>query len=322
MNWKKIITDYFNFTRRERIGIIITLMAILILIFSPSLFTTKDAKNLNTPDTAWITAIKKLEQKETVSEHRGYDDNEAIALQYDPSKTNSDNKPAGELFYFDPNTLSKEGWQKLGLREKTIKTIENYLNKGGHFRKPEDLQRVYGLRKNEYERLAPFIKIQLELKEKTEESFAAKTRSTENYVPVKLSYRSLSIDINSADTSAFITLPGIGSKLASRIVNFRDKLGGFYSIDQVRETFGLPDSTFQRIKENLTLKTNTIKKININTVTTDELKSHPYIKWNIANTVIAYRNEHGGFSNIEDIKKIMTITDDVYKKIAPYLAIQ
>ena len=151
------------------------------------------------------------------------------------------------MFYFDPNTLSKEGWQKLGIRDKTIKTIENYLSKGGHFRKPEDLQRVYGLRKNEYERLAPFIKIQPESKEHTEKNFAAKNSSAENHVPLK-SYRSLPVDINSADTSAFIALPGIGSKLAARIINFRDKLGGFYSIDQVRETFGLPDSTFQKIK--------------------------------------------------------------------------
>ena len=79
---------------------------------------------------------------------------------------------------------------------------------------------------------------------------------------------------------------------------------------------------FQKIKETLVLKNNSVKKININTATTDELKSHPYIKWNIANTVVAYRNNHGVFSNIEDIKKIMIITDDIYKKVAPYLEIQ
>jgi competence ComEA-like helix-hairpin-helix protein len=84
----------------------------------------------------------------------------------------------------------------------------------------------------------------------------------------------------------------------------------------------LPDSTFQKIKENLALKGTFIKKININTATTDELKTHPYIKWNIANTIIAYRNEHGVFSTIEDLKKIMIITDDIYKKLAPYLSTQ
>jgi len=277
---------------------------------------------MHNSDTTWMTALKKLEQKKANLENTAQNDDEIIAYQYEPSKTNTDNRPAGELFYFDPNRLSKEGWGRLGLREKTITTIENYRNKGGQFKKPEDLQLVYGLRKNEYERLAPFVKILAESKGKTEGSVSDKNSSTQNYVPQKPPYRSLSVDINSADTSAFIALPGIGSKLAARIVNFRDKLGGFYSIEQVRETFGLPDSTFQKIKENLILKNNVIKKININTATTDELKSHPYIKWNIAGTITAYRNEHGAFSNIEDIKKIMTITDDIYKKIAPYLAIQ
>lgn len=322
MNGKKIITDYFTFTRRERVGIILILMAIIIAIISPSLFIKKDGKKPETPDATWIAAIKKLEQKETNSETGNYDDNQTNAYQYDHSRANSINKPAGELFYFDPNSLSNEGWKKLGLREKTIKTIENYRNKGGIFKKTEDLQRVYGLRKNEYERLAPFIKIQVETKEKTAESLVSKNSANRNYIHATPAPRFLSVDINSADTSAFIALPGIGGKLAARIINFREKLGGFYSIEQVRETFGLPDSMFQKIKKNLALKTNTIKKININTATTDELKSHPYIKWNIANTLIAYRNEHGAFSNTEDVKKIMTITDDIYKKIAPYLVTQ
>jgi competence protein ComEA len=320
MNWKEIVTDYFTFTRRERIGIILTLLVIIILAFSPSFFPSNDANKLDLPDTSWISALKKLEHKEKNHDPGSKDDGENYAFQYDPAGTNN-NKPAGELFHFDPNTLSKEGWLKLGIRDRTIKTIENYLSKGGKFRKPEDLQRVYGLRKNEFERLVPFIRIQEGSKENIGKIPAVQNSSAEGHVPVK-SYRSLPVEINSADTSALIALPGIGSKLATRIVNFREKLGGFYSIDQVGETFGLPDSTFQKIKEHLTLKPNTIKKININTATTEELKSHPYIRWSIANTVIAYRNEHGAFSNAEDIKKIMTITDDVYKKMAPYLVIQ
>jgi competence protein ComEA len=322
MQWKEIVTDYLTFTRRERIGIIIVLTLIIIAILLPTIFTAKDATALNTPDTTWITAVKKLEQKEKPVDENGSYGNETTAYQYDPSKRNNYNKSAGELFYFDPNTLSKEGWEKLGLRDKTIQTIQNYLGKDGRFKKAEDLQRVYGLHKDEYERPAPFIKIQTETKGKTAESFSNKNSSAENNIPAKPSYRPLSVDINSADTSAFIALPGIGSKLAARIVNFRDKLGGFYSIEQVRETFGLPDSTFQTIKQYLKLENATVRKININSATVDVLKVHPYIKWNIANPIVAYRNEHGSFSSIEDIKKIMIITDDIYKKIVPYLTTQ
>ena len=116
-----------------------------------------------------------------------------------------------------------------------------------------------------------------------------------------------------------IALPGIGSKLAARIITFREKLGGFYSLDQVGETYGLPDSTFQKIKQWLKLENALVKKININTATVDEMKFHPYIKYSLANPIVAYRNEHGPFSRIEDIKKVMAVTEDVYKKIAPYL---
>ena len=117
-------------------------------------------------------------------------------------------------------------------------------------------------------------------------------------------------------------MPGIGSKLATRIITFRDKLGGFYSLTQIGETFGLPDSTFQKIKQYLKLENTSIRKININNATIDQLKAHPYIKWSLANPIIAYRNEHGFFSKIEDLKKVMAVTEDIYNKISPYLTVE
>ena len=90
---------------------------------------------------------------------------------------------------------------------------------------------------------------------------------------------------------------------------------------QVGETFGLSDSTFQKIKQYLKLENETIRKININTATVDELKAHPYIRWSLANPIVAYRNEHGPFLKVEDIKKVMAVTEDAYKKIAPYLSL-
>jgi len=116
-------------------------------------------------------------------------------------------------------------------------------------------------------------------------------------------------------------LPGIGNKLANRIVTFREKLGGFYKIDQVGETFALPDSTFQKIKPRLILTNNSVKQININTATIDELKTHPYIRYQIGNAIIQYRTQHGSFSSIEDIKKIVLVTDEIFNKAAPYLKV-
>lgn len=272
-----------------------------------------------------MAAVKKLEIKKTdsVNDHfQKRNEEDAYAYQYDRKKSNryepTINK--GELFYFDPNTISSSEWKRLGLRDKTIQTIRNFLRKGGQFSKPEDLQKIYGLHKDEYERLAPYISIKAKTLSVTEQFVSSKPNDATH--PVKAySPRYSSIDVNTADTSAFISLPGIGSKLASRIVTFREKLGGFYSIDQIGETYGLPDSTFQKIKQYLKLDNPSVKKINVNTATIDEMKAHPYIKYSIANPIVAYRNEHGLFSKIEDIKKVMSVTDEIYQKIAPYLSL-
>ncbi len=323
MQWKDIVTDYLTFTRKERIGIVTVLIITAMVIFLPSVFPDQNVSAKSTPDTSWMAAIKKLEQKETGNEKNNpaENDSDATAYQFDPPKNNYySSRPDGKLFYFDPNSISKDEWQQLGLRDKTIQTIHNYLGKGGRFKKAEDLKRVYGLHNDEYERLAPYIKIKEEQTENRNISFTANKNPEENKPNFKKSLLYSSVDINKADTSSFISLPGIGNKLATRIVNFRDKLGGFYAIEQVGETFGLPDSTFQKIKRYLKLETSTIKKININMATVDELKVHPYIKWNLANPIVAYRIQHGPFAKVEDIKKVMLVTDEVYNKIAPYLS--
>ena len=127
------------------------------------------------------------------------------------------------------------------------------------------------------------------------------------------------VEINTADTSALIALPGIGTKLAQRIINFREKLGGFYAVSQVSETFGLADSVFRKIEPLLRLEVKTLRKININTATAEELKVHPYLKWNVINALLAYRKEHGLFRKTDDLKQVMAVTDELYGRIAPYL---
>ncbi|MBK8521152.1 MAG: helix-hairpin-helix domain-containing protein [Chitinophagaceae bacterium] len=81
----------------------------------------------------------------------------------------------------------------------------------------------------------------------------------------------------------------------------------------------MPDSVFQKIKGRLVIGNSSVKKLNINTATVDELKTHPYLRYNIANAVVQYRLQHGSFSTVSDIKKIMMITEEIYNKAAPYL---
>ena len=320
MKWQEFLKDYLTFTRKERIGIIVIISLIIIIFLLPKIVSPFSSSASFKTDTTWISKLKHLELKKEKKETPSDDNSdEYYSYQYDRNKVNN---VKGDLFYFDPNTLSSEGWIKLGLKEKTIQIIKNYLAKGGSFRKPEDLQKIYGIRISQYERFAPYIRIESSGNTKPYPINPQSTSSNENAYTKSAYSRYSVIDINSSDTTAFITLPGIGSKLAARIVNFREKLGGFYSIDQVGETYGVPDSTFQSIKKYLKLEEINLIKININAATVDELKAHPYIKWSIANPIVAYRNEHGPFSKLEDIKKIMAVTEDVYNKIAPYLSLQ
>jgi len=324
LKWGEFIKDYLVFTRKERIGILIVVSVILFTLFLPDILS-KTTRNRSTKrDTAWIDAVKKSEikvQDSSADDYQKNDNDNAYVYQYDKRKSsyNENDIIKGELFYFDPNTVTESEWKRLGLRDKTIKTIENYRSKGGSFYKSEDLQRIYGLHDDEYERLKPYIKIESHIP--NEESISSKPKN--EIQPAKTyTARYSIIDVNTADTTAFISLPGIGSKLAARIITFREKLGGFYSIEQIGETYGLPDSTFQKIKQYLKLDNPSVKKININTASVEEMKAHPYIKYNLADPIVSYRNEHGSFSKIEDIKKVMVVTDEIYKKIEPYLSLQ
>lgn len=268
--------------------------------------------------------MQNLEQKQSdssASYSNDYENNYG-GFQYDKRSGSFANKPRGELFYFDPNTLSPEGWERLGIREKTIHTIQNYLSKGGKFRKPEDVQKIYGLFPDEYERIAPFIRIESQNQGYGNEPGYTNQPAIGEKKAFPNAPKYSVVEVNTADTAALIALPGIGSKLAQRIISFRDKLGGFYSVNQIAETYGLPDSTFQKIKQYLRANADEIRRININTATIDELKSHPYVKWSLANPIVAYRKEHGPFVKVEELKKVMVITEDVYNKIAPYIIVQ
>lgn len=315
MKWKTFLAEYCQFSRRDRLAIGVLLLLILVIFFVPAYLGTRSPAPVPA-DSSWMTAVRQLEQQnEATDEAPRYQNN-----RYPPKgrtiESNRDPKRSIRLFYFDPNTVTDEGWRDLGLRDKTIQTIRNFLSKGGRFRKAEDLQKIYGLFPDEYERLMPFIRIEALQSVKNETAEIEEKPSTRPAPPSRFTV----IDINLADTSAWIALPGIGSKLASRIVNFREKLGGFYAISQVAETFGLADSTFQKIRSWLKLDPPVLRKLNINTATLEELKAHPYIRFTLARPIVAYRSEHGPFTKLEDIKKVMAVTEEIYNKISPYLS--
>lgn len=308
---QSFVKEYLNFTRRERNGSMVLLSIITMLIIVPFLFPLFIKRKVydHTVFAKEIAALKVKAADTAAWERRNshYQD----PPQY--SQPQGSQAHQGTLFYFDPNTLDATGWQKLGIRDKTIATIQKYISKGGHFYKSADIHKIWGLSDQDKRRLEPYIKIPASFNQPLAAVYTPPA-------PVERKvYTPAAIDINSADTTSYISLPGIGSKLAQRIVTFRNNLGGFYKIDQVAETFGLPDSTWQKIRPRLLLSNPAVKQLNINTCTLDELKTHPYIRYVIANAIIQYRTQHGKFNSIYELTKINIITQEFISKISAYI---
>jgi competence protein ComEA len=321
--WNQFVKDYLTFSKKERVAVLVLLVLIFFVLLLPYLWP---AKKMIQPDNKAMEELKAQLEKITKSDSFKNANQESEENVSDGNgqvtKGQYNTRPA--MFYFDPNTLPAEGWKRLGLREKTIQTIQNYLSKGGKFKRPEDIGRVYGLFKDDYERLLPYIKLRSENVADNDghTDKPVYVAAKKNAYSAKISAAVIPIDINTADTTALIALPGIGSKLASRIINFREKLGGFYSVTQLAETYGLPDSTFQKIQYLLQCPNPTLHQININTADVNILKAHPYIRWSIANAIIQYRKQHGNFKSVDDLQQVAIIPSDVFLKIKPYMSIE
>lgn len=297
--WK----SYFEFSRKERIGIISLLIILVIVWFAPLLFVPEERFD----EEGYARFRKEIERlhQQTAPQKQGKNLVKAADASHN---TTSRLQPV--LFYFDPNQLSIEGWQRLGITGKTAATIQNYRTKGGRFYKPEDLKKVYGLKSKDYERLLPYVRIEGKREEKRD---TVKTGKRQHPIVAI-------IDINTADTTDFMSLPGIGSKLANRITSFREKLGGFYAVEQLAEVYGLKDSVLQKIKNHLHCDTPGLRKININLADVNELKAHPYIKYQLANAVIRYRLAHGRFRNGEDLQQVHLLSNEALQRLEPYIS--
>jgi competence protein ComEA len=320
--WKQFVKDYLRFTKKDRVGILVLVSLIFLVIFLPYIWPSRKPIQASREEIekirSQVAELNKRSNKATTTNRV-----EAFSSYPDPVKKSYD-AVTYKLFYFDPNTLNTEGWQQLGIREKTAATIVKYIVRGGKFRQPEDIGKIYGLGHKDYLRLLPFVKIaSLPPAEKEEpngkKSFSSNTKTA---FAEKHFSETTAFDINQADTAAFIALPGIGSKLAARIIAFREKLGGFYSVQQVSETYGLPDSTFNKIQGLLRCEHSAVRQIDINTADANTLKQHPYIRWSLANAIVQYRVQHGNFKKVEDLQQIALITPEIFEKLKIYLAVQ
>ena len=213
-----------------------------------------------------------------------------------------------ELFPFDPNEIDLEDWQVLGLSESQARSILNYRKKGGSFRVKSDLKKMYVVSEERYQSWESYIKLP-DIIEKEE-------GGKKEY---KQAYKAVIIDLNLADSAELTQLKGIGPVYASRIVKFRNALGGFYNVDQLAEVWGIDDTLMSSLRPQLRIGDPSIEKLRINHLEAEELKSHPYLNWNQANAIVNYRKQHGSFFDIQQLKEIYLLSDSLISKFAPYI---
>ena len=297
---KNKIKDFFYFNRSEQSGILFLIALILILLSTIILiphFTQKQPQD--------FTEIEKeiqslIQAKQPNSPHK-----EPEILE------KSENF---QKFYFNPNHASKDELKNLGIPEKLIKTVINYREKGGKFKTKNDLKKIYGFPDSLFRELEPYLMTEKEMVTQKKEA------SDSLYTHQKIFQAELT-EINTADSIDLIQIKGIGSYTAGKILYYRKKWNGFYSLEQLYEIQGLKKENVDTFIDKLTLNTSSIKKIDINTVSHDELKNLYGINWNTVNAILAYRKQHGKYKTTNEIMNTGIIDSITYKKLENYITV-
>lgn len=222
-----------------------------------------------------------------------------------------------KLSAFDPNTADSTLLLSLGLQPWQVRSIYRYRAKGGIYRQPSDFARLYGLTVKQYKELLPYIHISDEYKPAAEvygRTDAVKSgRDTLRY-PVKLQPGQY-VTLDDADTASLRKVPGIGRYYASRIVRYRNDLGGYVSVAQLSEIEGIPEAALSYFR----VTGGAVRKLNLNRLTLNELKHHPYINFYQARRIIDYRRLKGPLHSIDDLRLLKDFSQRDIERLRPYV---
>ncbi len=303
---------YFRHHRSERNGTIAILVILFITLATSQVYFIwhKPAVKENTEFLALIDSLKALASAEDGSEH--------IARE-----------ESLEPFLFNPNTLSDSGYAALGFSEKEVNTLRNYQKAGATFEIKTDFKKLFFVNDERYENLKPFIdlpdtKPKKEFKKpnyaindfprKRDTTKWSDTTATKNY-----EYKPFTCDLNLADTTELKKLPYIGPFFARNIVKYRGELGGYHSLAQLLEIYNMTPESIDKFAKQLTIDKSKIRKINVNTATTQELSAHPYISFPVANAIVSWRESKSNFKNMDKLCATGLLNAELCVKLAPYL---
>lgn len=336
MRW---VRRYMGYSRGEARGMAGLLLVMLGAVFVPMLLRPDTPVYLPQADQKGLDELVT-----SLKEHRTTDNTYASRYpkreykKYDKRDVSSSRYPAVaqvRLAPFDPNALSAEDWEARGVPHFVAGRIVKYREAAGGFKAKTQVKKMYGLDDAVYQRLAPFMQLPEEAPKRGEQPGYAANKpgpdgkfppfaSTGN-TPGKFPSKPRNLrpfDLNTADTTQLMQIRGIGSGRAKWIVRYRNQLGGYLREDQLNEVFVLRDAPDLRDS----LKKYTFvaagfapKLVNVNMATFDEMYLHPYIGKPRARIIVAYRQQHGPFKQVEDLKQIPILKAEDWEKMRPYV---
>lgn len=215
------------------------------------------------------------------------------------------------LHPFDPNTADSSTLVHLGLRPWQARNILRYRAKGGHYRQPTDLKRLWGMTDSLYATLEPYIEIA------PIEADSA-LRSALDSLPQQRKTDTI-LCLNTADTTELQLLRGIGRYTASRIVRYREQLGGYTSPEQLREIENLHTETLDSVLPHLIICGDSLRQIPINKTGVESLTRHPYITFTQAQAIYELRRKKVRLTSIQDLKVLPELTDSDLQRLSPYI---
>lgn len=281
---KNILTDFFYFNQQERRGIYV----LICLIIGVSL------SNFLIP----------LMSSNPSIDHEKFN---RLLAHYDSVMNPVQDTSHIQLHPFDPNKITLDDWLNLGLTSQQASVILNYRNKGGKFFRKEDLKKIYSITEDLYQKLEPFIVINNQL---SGFNSAFKNQST---------FEKILIELNTADSIQLLKVRGIGPVFASRILKYKNLLGGFTSKEQLKEVYGIDSLKYLSIKDQfIENDLGVFRQLNINIADFRQLLKHPYISYEFTKYIVNTRS-HGVYKQVTDIYNEELISDSLFTKLLPYL---
>jgi competence protein ComEA len=307
---KRFLVSFFSLSKSEQKGIVI-LTILIILLVAANQFLPLFIQHPWVNQAEYLEKVKAFQQKQQELSDSVYLAGRQARGQLDSVEANKILKP----FPFNPNGLPDSSWLALGLSEKQLATIKNYEAKGGRFDSKEDFKKIYGISEGEYLVLEPFIEIP---KAKQNRKPAAKKADviTESK-PSKTIYST--IELNQADSALIAERLKFPSWIATRVVKFRNLLGGFYAVDQLNEVYGMDSLEVEKRKNFIEIDTTQIRKIDLNKATFKELVNHPYISYDLTKEIVEFRQENVKINSTYELVEQEIIPDSLHQKLKHYL---